>query len=75
MCFVVVILLATRVHVDPGLVPAHAGDRTRAAAPVRARAAARTQRALVGAPAPVPAHDHAPGIEVMSEYTYILIFF
>lgn len=68
-----VILLAIRVHglvhvVDPGLVPAPEGGHALTAAADLALAAVLTLRALVDAPAAVPAHDHALGIEMLSKY-------
>ena len=80
MCCVMVILLATRVHglvhvVDPGLVPVRAGGRARTAAAALAPVAAPTPRAPGDAPAAVLAHDHAPGIEVLSKYTSFTYYF
>lgn len=74
MFCVMVILLATRVHglvhvVDPGLVPVLEGGRAHTAAADPAHAAALTPRAPGDAPAAVPAHDLAPGIEVLSKYS------
>lgn len=65
------VVAAIRVHglvhvVDPGLVPAPEGGHALTAAADLALAAVLTLRALVDAPAAVPAHDHALGIEMLS---------
>lgn len=78
MCCVMVILLATRVHglvhvVDPGLV--RAGGHARTAAAALTPAVAPTPRAPEGGLAAVLAHDHAPGIEMLSEYIYFSYYF
>lgn len=49
-----------------GLVPAPEGGHALTAAADLALAAVLTLRALVDAPAAVPAHDHALGIEMLS---------